>query len=1513
MTMKSKYLNGCLLAATLGCGLTAALPQANANDWINPGTGYWNDPANWNGGVPDNTGGWAIGNIGNGGTGIISNTVPNVSEAWAGNNGVAGNITVASGGTLTVNNWLVVARTGGAGNTPLSTLTVEGGGIVNKSTDGFIIGDGNLCKGQMFVTGNGIVNVTSGWNGIGNGDGEGWLTLQDNAVYNINGPDWNLGDWGTGRGHAYIKDSATLNVTRFWIGKWDSSAGALWQTGGAVIGGSGGNEWRIGGENAAANNSYGYYGLAGGTLTNPNNFQIGSFGKGLLYQSGGWVSLSGWTAIGRLSGSSGVTWVSGGTLAHTGAGGTHIIIGEQGRGEFTLSGTGVLDCASTLVIGHGYGGFDGVGYCNLNGGTASIPAFERFGSGTGYLNFNGGTVKAKVNTANFLVNGITEARIYSGNAIFDTDGKDITIGQPLLGVMGNGVLSISVADGGAGYIAPPIVQVIGDGLGATAVAQIDPVAGNVTSIVVTCPGYNYTAASVALVGGAPTTAATAGTPVVGAVTSGGVVKNGAGTLTLTGANEYTGATVINGGKLILTSDTYVPTPCTVGNGAGLGVRPMFAGGQLSLTSLTLATSTAASLDFDLGGFGNPTFAPLAVTGVLTLNGTITVNIVSTAPSVGTAVLMSYVAPRSGAGSFVLGTLPAGVQANLVDNGAGLLSLNITSVGLPRWAGEAGGNWDINVTTNWIEQSTGLPTYFKDGAPALFNDEALGTTTVNLVADVKPAAVTVNNSVLPYTFGGTGKISGTTSLTKQGSGSLAIANANDYTGPTIVSGGTLAVTTLANGGVASSIGKSTAAAANLVLSGGTLAYSGPAVAIDRGYLVQAGIGAIDAQNDLTLSGNVAASTGGGFQKKGPALLKYVAPGVNELSGGGFPGYDVQNGTALFDGSAGSQVNHAVGEFWVGGSPLTPAALVLNQTTLIVDSWFAVGRGNGTIGNVASVTLNNSALRSANSSLGYDAGIGGNLQSPVITLNGTSTFTNTGDMNLGESGGSSATLNLKDSSTYYNGWRVHVGWHNNATGALVMAQSSVMDVNAWFSVGHEGGVGTFTMKDNSLARIRWDLNITDVGLGDGTMNLSDNAAVSFGNCFIGKGIGSSGLVNQSGGLAYGRPDGNEWHTGFHGAGTWNLTGGSMVASNHWFIVGRWADGPGLLNVSGGTVNHYTPGKLFIVGEDGTGTINISGTGAVTTTGDRLILGSNASGNGTVNLDGGSLQARRVVGGGGVSTFNFNGGVLRAAPNAQADFMVNVTTANVLAGGAKIDTGAGNIGIAQSLAGAGGLTKTGTGTLALNGVNTYTGPTLVSAGTLAGTGTLASPVTVAATAGLAPGTSVGTLTIANTLTLAAGSTTTMEIDKTAGTSDQVAGLTTVTYGGTLVLKNLAGQLALGDTFTLFSAGSRLGVFANVVSYTPGQTVAWDTSQLAVDGTVKVASVTASPAVITPLVNGTSLNLTWPMSQIGHELQAQTNTLAVGISNNWVPVAGSTLTNTASFPIDITKGAVFFRLVFP
>jgi hypothetical protein len=172
---------------------------------------------------------------------------------------------------------------------------------------------------------------------------------------------------------------------------------------------------------------------------------------------------------------------------------------------------------------------------------------------------------------------------------------------------------------------------------------------------------------------------------------------------------------------------------------------------------------------------------------------------------------------------------------------------------------------------------------------------------------------------------------------------------------------------------------------------------------------------------------------------------------------------------------------------------------------------------------------------------------------------------------------------------------------------------------------------------------------------------------------------------------------------------------------------------------------------------------------------------------------------------------------------------------------------------------------------------------------------------------------LTVNANLSLAGTSTTTMELSKAANTNDLVTGVGTLTYGGTLVLRNIGGVLAVNDTFKLFNAAAYNGSFSGLVSYTPGQAVTWNTSNLAVDGTVRVASVIAVPVSLSMVPSGGNLNLTWPPDQLGWRLETQTNSLTIGISNNWVTVPGSTEVTGVSVPLSPGVPTAFFRLIFP
>ena len=85
--------------------------------------------------------------------------------------------------------------------------------------------------------------------------------------------------------------------------------------------------------------------------------------------------------------------------------------------------------------------------------------------------------------------GLNAAYVYSGGAVINSGGNNITIPQQLQAPAGYGVASIAVISGGSGFIDTPIVTITNisaSGSGATAVANVS--GGVITGITVTCPG-----------------------------------------------------------------------------------------------------------------------------------------------------------------------------------------------------------------------------------------------------------------------------------------------------------------------------------------------------------------------------------------------------------------------------------------------------------------------------------------------------------------------------------------------------------------------------------------------------------------------------------------------------------------------------------------------------------------------------------------------------------------------------------------------------------------------------------------------------------------------------------------------------------------------------------------------------------------------------------------------------------------------------------------------------------------
>jgi autotransporter-associated beta strand protein len=1220
---------------------------------------------------------------------------------------------------------------------------------------------------------------------------------------------------------------------------------------------AGGTFTERGGSFRVGDGGVGVLNQTGGTLVTLNNeFWIGqsSTGNGTLNLSSGTMIVSNWLAVGR-EGAAGVLNISGGSLTKAGGGNITITHGTGASGTVNQTG-GSFTCAS----GETWIGEDSAAATwNMSAGTANLGVVHivQNASATGTLNLNGGVMTLQeLTTGN--ASGVSVLTLNGGTLQPSANNAnflhDITV--------------VNVSSGGA---------------------------------IFDSAGFNITVSQPM--------------PNNGGDGSGGLTKNGLGTLTLTGANSYAGPTVVNAGTLVVGTSSFANGGYTVANNAGLSIIVQSANAQLNAASLSTIGAATASLSFDLDGFGNPVSAPLNVTGTWTATGTVTINVADAVPQLGQFPLIKY-GVLSGAPTLILGSIPTGVSATLVNNTANnSVDLNITGINLPRWDGEAGGTWDIGVTTNWVNSGTSLPTFYGDGNAVLFDDNAAGTTTVNLTTTVNPLSVTVNNTNLVYTITGTGKITGGTGLVKQGPNALSVLNTggNNYTGPTTIAGGTLSVTNLASGGSPSAIGASSANPTNLVFSGGKLSYAGAPVSINRGYTVTADGSALETVGNLTLSG-VVRGTSGTFNKTGLGQLTYTGvSSSNVLCDFNTAGstYLIRAGTVVLDGSAGAQINISR-NLNVGADAGVDAAIILTNTTLNTRSLQLGNNANCT----GTLILNSNATMTVaanNFAVGFSAGTasaGIMIQNPgsvidsaaelwagqgplsIGTYNmngGLATYRNW--VSIGRAGGT-ATLNMSGGAINKGGngnFLIGSSAGNNSlstTGTLNQVGGTITSTNEYWLGENALDYGTNNISGTSV--LNW-LNWVSIGRhGHGTVNFSSGTITRSGGgaaIVVGDNVGGggNGFFNQTGGTL---TSANElWIGQGSGAiGRYDLSAGT-VTINNWVAIARGGAASGVLNMSGGSFTKTgNGGNHLLVGTGGPGTINQTG-GTITSVLSDTYIGDNTTGiwnldggsavlsvvhisqnngvSGTLNLDtNGTATATEITTGnaGGNSTLNINSGTLIAGNGANPNFLHGLTAANLQNGVAVIDSGTNIVNISQALlngAGGGALTKVGNGTLRLNGVNTYAGATLVSVGTLGGTGTIAGPVNVASGATLAPGASIGTLTINNSLTLSNSSTTFAEVSLDGGVTnnDLVTGLTGVTYAGSLVVTNVGtNSLVTGNVFKLFnSAAAGTGNFASVTILPAGS----GTFNPAT-GEVTITSTGAAPILSRPTISNGNLILT-------------------------------------------------------
>jgi autotransporter-associated beta strand protein len=483
-------------------------------------------------------------------------------------------------------------------------------------------------------------------------------------------------------------------------------------------------------------------------------------------------------------------------------------------------------------------------------------------------------------------------------------------------------------------------------------------------------------------------------------------------------------------------------------------------------------------------------------------------------------------------------------------------------------------------------------------------------------------------------------------------------------------------------------------------------------------------------------------------------------------------------------------------------------------------------------------------------------------------------------------------------------------NGGTLTVDASSDSTWDAQGRFQIGASGSTPALLSVTNGKVKMSSSSGI--LGIGDRATNVASDMTVSGGDVEI------------------------------------NLTSANRM------LVGN--KGPSTLTISGGSLTANGNADLFVGGDhqyaaaNGIGVLTVAGTSTVTINGTgRFTFGQNSTNSsgvtnstgvsGTLNLNGGILATSRRITPGTNGTFtatvNLNGGTLRALTN-QPDW-ITVPNLNLLAA-STIDSGGFDVGITKNLVGTGKLTKTGTGTLTLSGVNSYAGDTDVNSGALSLLGTVASPnINVAGGAALVLSTApIGAIT--NNLVFSSGAkvrvngtpsgssvtllTTSGAISGVPELEANVPGYTLVTSGSTISLQaaedtvapliTLRGPnpmtIALGETFTDPGADVADNLDADRLIYGTGMvdgnqagsySVTYDASDAAPMAPTPVVR-TVNVAKGTPVLSGISASAITEGQSFGDSTitgTAQYN--GAEVEGTWAFAGGQTLNGSGTYNV--------------
>ncbi|HTR43227.1 MAG TPA: autotransporter-associated beta strand repeat-containing protein [Pseudomonadales bacterium] len=991
----------------------------------------------------------------------------------------------------------------------------------------------------------------------------------------------------------------------------------------------------------------------------------------------------------------------------------------------------------------------------------------------------------------------------------------------------------------------------------------------------------------------------------------GILQVGATTALGTGPNVNVAA----GGILDLTplgaGVTFNPSTAGVG-GSGTGTT-------VGSTAATIKPDAAGTLDLATGAKNiSLTYAPTSFTGdtthpalyvsqgTLALGGnTFTVNNTSGTPlGAGTYTLIQVASGNiTSSGNLAANVTGSGVASGntgTIQVSGGQVNL-VVAVYVPNhlvWqGGNPNNNWDVNTTPNWL--NGGVASVFNNSDFVTFDATGAAHPNINLVGALipnnAPGSIIVDTTAANYTFGGSGAIGGTANLTKMGTGTLVISNLNSYLGSTVISNGTIQV------GI------------NNALSGNSDVTINNGAAVDLNSWSTA-IGALNGSGTvdtvlggtpvLTIGNNADSGTFSGVIKNTAGSLGVVKAntGTEVLSGAN----SYAGGTTVNAGVLRVTSSTGLGT----GGVTNNSGTVLDISTNVTVASLA---GVGTVENNSTTTTNQIIVTGSSTITGaiLDGSGGGGIsvlvRSGILLFNAVSTYSG------GTIVSSGATLQINDEAGGTEAGTGGIIASNFASIGMPGASSSSAVFGNTITTVNNAQV-TFTSGETAneyTGLFVGGITSTDIFAG-GNMTIGGNGDnyQLFTN-FLGTVIVTNGTVRS-----FGNPSGGE-RTAFDfiGLGIWNARDGGTTVH-----FGSLSGDPtaNILGPTGGGSNPNTP-DTYIIGEANANSVysgSISGTNNLVKTGT-----------GTLTLNGGGFLYTNIftegfetitnIGYGSnqmffVGTTTVSNGVLAlVAPT----YLTNSTTITLAGASAVLD--ATSMGFISNEFDSDGFTLTNSFPVT-NSIFELVAviPATGTPQTLGGVGTLNGILLADQGTFLAPGLPTGVFSVSSNATLSGAVTMDLDSTNAAQSSELDAKSFAINGTSTLVVTNIGPGIIQGATFKLFNHPvSGFGSVTLPAKDPTGTTNYIWQNYLAVDGTITLTNggVTPPPANPPPIsftVSGSTLTLSWPLTYLGYTLQVQTNSLAVGLSTNWVNVAGSTSMTSTNITVNAQNAAVFYRL---